>query len=188
MPLTVAGRGVHDLPVNAVFSLVLPAGAVVLLSACGGVNRPLDSSFNPLDSPGMRGGADVVDVTGPAYTPGQWLETTISSTAFFYKIPKGNDQPNKLLPSGTVLKVIATEGTYVQVELESGDVGYVPAIMVAERPTADQVPIVPLGPDGSVLEPIPGIHTPAPEPEVAPLDVSPVGETPGLIDPGVEIE
>jgi hypothetical protein len=136
----------------------------------------------------MRADADVVDATGPSYTPGQWLETTIPSTAFFSDEPKSNEQPRKLLSAGTVLKVISTEGTYVQVELESGDVGYVPAIMVAERPTSGQLPIMPLGPDGDLDVPVPGINTPAPEPEVAPLDVSPVGGTPGRIDPGVEIE
>ena len=134
----------------------------------------------------------MVDVSTPAYTPGQWLETTLPSTAFFHSI-SANGQPSKTLPMGTVLKVISTEGTYVQVELESGDVGYVPAIMVAERPAAGQVPIVPLGPDDFVpppvpgLGPIPGVGS-APEPEVSPLDVQPADGGAGALDPGTVIE
>lgn len=155
-----------------------------LLSSCADFNKPLDSGFNPLDPPGLRTEQDVVDVTGPAYTPGQWLETTIPSTAFYDDLPSANDQPKRQLEAGTVLKVISTEGTYVRVELESGDVGYVPSIMVAERPAAGEVPVVPLTPDGVSAEPG-GL---APEPEVAPLEVAPADGLPGRIDPGEEIE
>lgn len=176
--------------VNSAYSLVASTLAVVAMSSCSDMNRPLDSGFNPLDSPGSRSEAEVVDVSTPAYTPGQWLETTIPSTAFFHSI-SANAQPDKILPVGTILKVISTEGTYVQVELESGDVGYVPAIMVAERPAAGElpiVPVVPLGPDGVAPDPVPGVGGPAPEPEVAPLDVQPADGGPGALDPGTVIE
>jgi hypothetical protein len=168
---------------NAVSVHVLPLAACTLLASCADFNRPLDSSFNPLDPPGMRTGEDVVDVTTPAYTPGQWLETTIPGTAFFKTLPKATEQPDKLLEPGTVLKVIAVADTYVQVEQESGEVGYVPSIMVGQRPAEGEVPVVPLVP-----EPIPGVNAPAPDPEVAPLDVQPVDGNPGTIDPGDAIE
>lgn len=183
-----AGLGGHDCAVKAVMSLCLSGVAVIGLSSCGNFNKPIDSSFNPLDSPGSARDAEVVDVSGPAYTPGQWLETTIPSTAFFSSLPGGNDQPSQVLPAGTVLKVISTEGTYVRVELESGDVGYVPSIMVAERPADGGVPIVPVGPDGVVPPNVPGISGPAPDPEVEPLDVQPADGGPGVIDPGRVIE
>ena len=185
-----AGPGVHDCPVKAVMSLCLSGVVVIGLSSCGNFNKPIDSSFNPLDSPGSARDVDVVDVSGPAYTPGQWLETTIPSTAFFSSLPSpnGNEQPDKTLPAGTVLKVISTEGTYVRVELESGDVGFVPSIMVAERPVAGELPIVPVGPDGVVPPNVPGIGGPAPDPEVEPLDAQPADGGPGVIDPGGVIE
>ena len=186
MPLTLKRGEVHDRSVNFAYSLVASTLAVAAMSSCSDMNRPLDSSVNPLDSRGSRD-AEGVDVSIPAYMPGQWLETTIPSTAFFYAI-SATAQPDKILPVGTVLKVITTEGTYVQVELESGDVGYVPAIMVAQRPAAGQVPIVPLGPDGFVPDPVPGVVGPAPEPEVAPLDVQPADGGPGALDPGTVIE
>jgi hypothetical protein len=187
-PLTVARPAVQDRRVKAVLSLLVP-GAVVVLSSCADMNKPLEGGYDPLDSPGSRRNAPVVDVTGPAYTPGQWLETTIPSTAFYNTLPspRSNEQPSKTLASGTVLKVIATEGTYVQVELESGEVGYVPSIMVAEKPVAGQVPIVPVGPDG--LVPDAGFGGTAPEPEIPALDVQPAdGGPPGKIDPDSIIE
>ena len=72
--------------------------------------------------------------------------------------------------------------------LESGDVGFVPAIMVAQRPAEGEVPVVPLGPDGGPAAPTPGLDVPAPDPEVAPLDVQPADGGPGALDPGTVIE
>jgi len=101
------------------------------------------------------------------------------------------------------MKVVSNKGTYVRVELDSGSVGFVPEIMIAERRSANEVPItgpeVPLPDMGSVppiVEPgidsgegiapppeIPG--TPPPVPEVPPLPtpVPPVPEVPPLPTP-----
>ena len=168
-PLTRMAGGVHnDLVKTAIFPLCLGLSSVALVS-CGSWNQPLDGSYDPLSSPGSQRPGATMDVTGPQYRAGQWLETSTPNTAFFPRSPRGNDQPNKVLPASTPLKVITTEGTYVKVELEDGAIGYVPTIMVAEKPLGTQVPIVPEAPGNMVN---PGAYSGrAPEPEVPPLSV-----------------
>lgn len=140
-------------------------------------NDPLDGSFDPLDSPGSGRSAQVED-TGPRYQPGQWLETSMPNTAFFLKVPRGNEQPSRTLVSSTPLRVIATEGTYVKVELENGEIGYVPSIMVGEKPSPNEIPIVPVAPDSLLQPPTVGPGGLAPEPEIAPLSVEDASAVP----------
>lgn len=143
-------------------------------------NDPLDGDFNPLDSPGTALGTAAVEDTGPRYQTGQFVETTMPNTAFFNRVPRPNEQPARTLASATPLRVIATQGTYVKVELESGEIGFVPAIMVGEKPSPNEIPIVPvtpgnvlpqptIGPDGTGL---------APEPEIEPLSVEDASTVP----------
>ena len=54
---------------------------------------------------------------------------------FFRSIPKGNARADKVLAVATPLKVVSSKGAYVKVELDSGDVGYVPEIMGAPSGT-----------------------------------------------------
>lgn len=56
-------------------------------------------------------------------------------TAFFKNRPTGNADADKLLPRGTSMKVISHNDSYVKVELDSGEVGYVPSVML-EDPNA----------------------------------------------------
>lgn len=90
----------------------------------------------------------------------------MANSTFFKQIPKGNASANQVLAAGTPLKVISAQGTYVKVELESGDVGYVPEMMVAEQAVASDVPIVPVI-DPSIIGPPPvdGQYI-APDPEI----------------------
>ena len=169
MPLTRMADGVHNPPVKmAIIPLYLGACSVVLVS-CGSWNQPLDGSYDPLSSPGGQRPNATLDVTGPQYQAGQWLETSTPNTAFFPRTPRGDDQPSKVLPVSTPLKVITTDGTYVRVELEDGAIGYVPSIMVAEKPLGAQMPIVPEAP-ANIANPS-GYSGVAPEPEVPPLSV-----------------
>ena len=185
-------------------SLLTLSGLAILLASCGSLetfNQPLsgNSDFDPLTSPGSSSSRSlVVAPTSPSYAPGQWVETSMDNATFFNSIPKGNAQADKVFPSGTPMKVVSNKGTYVRVELDSGAVGYIPEIMIAERRPASEVPLtmpVEPAPDlGSVppiIEPdmesgegiapppeIPG--TPPPVPEIAPLpdSVPPVPAVP----------
>ena len=141
-------------------------------------NDPLDGGFDPLESPGSSSGMAQVEDTGPRYETGQFLETTMPNTAFFGGIPKANEQPMRTLASATPLRVISTQGTYVKVELESGEIGFVPAIMVGEKPSPDEIPIVPVTPGNVLPQPTVGPDGLAPEPEIAPLSVEEASTVP----------
>ncbi len=101
------------------------------------MNQPLgDTNFDPLEGPGKKSSRSSLSspkVTGPSYQPGQYVETAMPNSTFFNSIPKGNATADKVLPAGTPLKLIKTQGSYVKVSVDSGDVGYVPSIMVTER-------------------------------------------------------
>lgn len=178
--------------------LTLGALAIAAVS-CGSLTRlkkPLSSGgFDPLDSPGSSTGSSsaVVAPTTPSYKRGQWVETSMPNATFFKVIPKGSAQADKVLPVATPMKVVSSKGTYVKVELDAGDVGYVPEIMVIGRSAAAQPGLE--APDyGPVPPPVePGIGTPgiAPPPEVPgtppPLPtvppVPPVPDVPAPTDP-----
>lgn len=160
--------------------LTLGALAAVAVS-CGSLNnlkRPISGGgFDPLDSPGSTAGSAsaVVAPTKPNYKRGQWVETSMPNATFFRVIPKGSARADKVLAAATPMKVVDSKGTYVKVELDSGDVGYVPEIMVIERSATPgtQPGVVPnYGPVPSPVEP--GITTPG---------VAPVPEIPGTPPP-----
>ncbi|MFT6498319.1 MAG: hypothetical protein ACJAT6_000447 [Akkermansiaceae bacterium] len=90
---------------------------------------------------------------------------------FFRSIPKGNARADKVLAVATPLKVVSSKGAYVKVELDSGDVGYVPEIMVIERGGPSEAPgigpvpppVDPGSPSGTGIAPppeVPGITAP----------------------------
>ena len=162
-------------------------GASLLLCSCGdflkSINEPLPGGGNALDPPGTyQGEVPVVEATGPAYAPGEWVETSVPQAALYLRRPRSGDQPAQTLPQGTPLKVVSTSGTYARVELESGVVGFVPAIMLTRK--SAEAPLVPEGaPD---LLPPPSSLDLAPEPEVEPISVEEAQGVPSLIDPEAE--
>ncbi len=165
--------------------LVIPslASAAALLASCGSMNQPLGSGdgSNPLDAPGS-GTATQEDPYGPNFTPGTFLQTISPNTAFFSSFPKGNDQPTKTLSNHTDVKVISTKGSYVKVEVvDTGEVGYVPSVMLGEKRSPQEVPVTPAAGEVDVT---PGA---APEPEVPSIDppVAPEPEVPGIQAPEV---
>ncbi|MDP7657348.1 MAG: SH3 domain-containing protein, partial [Roseibacillus sp.] len=120
---------------------------------------------------------------GPRYAPGSYVEVTDANAGLYRRFPKGDMQPSTKLVPGTQLKVLSEKGSYVRVETESGQIGYVPAIMVRDR-MADStlVPLegtaLPLAPvDSTDLENLPPLPPAdpssfvAPEPEVPPISV-----------------
>ncbi len=172
-------------------ALPLLGGLSLVLASCGAlnnVNQPLDgSNFDPLNSPGSkkRSSSNLVTPTGPSYTPGQWVETAMANSTFFRAIPKGNASADKVLKAGTPLKVVKAQGSFIKVELDSGDVGYVPSIMVTERRaqsnsfssprSPNEVPIIPITPG----TPTSGSASGLPElPDLPPLPDVDGGNTP----------
>lgn len=98
------------------------------------MNRPITSgNFDPLSKPGA--GMNDAAANTTAYSAGQFVRAIMDNTAFFSTRPKGESDADKLLARGTSMKVISTTDSYVKVELDSGEVGWVPTLMV-EDPTA----------------------------------------------------
>lgn len=101
----------------------------VLVVACG--NGGYSGGSNPLDTAGGRGAeANLVE---SGFRPGEFVEAAMANTAFFRNKPAGEAEADSLLAIGTPMKVIAIDGSYVKVERDSGEVGYVPEIMLAKE-------------------------------------------------------
>jgi hypothetical protein len=163
------------------FTMALTAVAVLGLAACGTMTGPITGgTFDPLQVPG-RNNASTVS-TGPSYKAGQFVRTLMDNTAFFKTRPKGDADADKLLTRGTSMKVITISGTYVKVELDSGEVGFVPSIMV-EDPNATPDPLMATNPgEFQVYPPLaPDFQTPLPI--IDPAGLPPEGAIPTVIDP-----
>ena len=113
---------------------VIPSAIVLGLAGCDTMNRPITGgNFDPLSKPGagMNGAA----ANSTAFRPGQFVRAIMDNTAFFSSRPKGDSDADKLLARDTSMKVISASGSYVKVELDSGEVGWVPTLMI-EDPNA----------------------------------------------------
>jgi len=65
---------------------------------------------------------------------GSYLQVVTPSATLYSTYPKGNEQPSKILSTGSEVKVISMKGSYLKVEVvNTGDVGYVPSIMLGEK-------------------------------------------------------
>ncbi len=146
------------------------------------MNRPITSGdFDPLRPPGA-------DQAGPlandvVFAAGQFVRAAMDNTAFFKIRPKGDGDADKLLARGTSMKVISSSESYVKVELDSGEVGWVPTVML-EDPNA-------AAPGGAFDAPNPGEYQVYPPvgaygdalPQVMPGELPPEGAIPTVIDP-----
>jgi hypothetical protein len=157
----------------------LSFSAALAVVACDTMNRPLTSSgsFDPL-APAGGGGSSVNTVSGPSFKPGQFVRAAIDTTAFFSKRPKGDADADKILPRDTQMKIVSTDASYVKVELDSGEVGFVPSVMVYD-PTA---PAAGLPGDNYSVYP-PGGDPGAPLPVFDASGLPPAGSVPPVIDP-----
>ena len=179
------------------------AAVLIGLTACNTMNQPISTgAFDPLHTPGT--GETRVVAAGPAFTAGQFVSAVMNNTAFFSKRPKGDADADKLLPRGTSMKVISSDESYIRAELDSGEIGWVPVVMVedpnsasgtnaafdAGNPNEIQVyppigglpPIEPAGlpPEGAIPTVIePDAAGPAPLPDVAPPPPEPEPEATG---------
>ena len=152
------------------------------LVSCESMSGPLSGGdFDPLAPPGSNRTVEVS--TNNGFTQGQFVRAAMNDTAFFLKRPTGDAEANKLLKLDTQVKVISNEGAYAKVELDSGEVGYIPAVMLTDpnappaglpgAPGEIQVypPLTPIAPVDNTL------------PVVPPSEVPPGGSIPAVIDP-----
>lgn len=147
------------------------------LVSCETMNRPLTSSgsFDPLAAAG-GGGSTVNTVSAQSFKPGQFVRSSIDTTAFFTKRPKGDADADKILPRDTQMKIISSDSSYVKVELDSGEIGFVPSVMVYD-PNAPAAGL----PEGNYT-----VYPPAGDAPIPVFDASglpPAGSVPPVIDP-----
>jgi hypothetical protein len=159
---------------------VIPALVAMGLTACETVNRPVTGgSFDPLQAPGSEQPGATANVA--TFAAGQFVRTVMDNTAFFKARPKGDADADKLLPRGTSMKVISSGDSYVRVELDSGEVGWVPSVMLedpnAAAPTGDAF-AAPNPGEYQVYPPVGGTMPP-----VNPAEAPPEGAIPTVIDP-----
>lgn len=174
---------------------ILTFGAAsLLLASCGAfknLSRPLSGDFDPLTVPGGSAAAQQgAAVVAPSYTAGQWVETAMANAAFFRGIPKGNAKADKVLPAATPMKVVSTKDTYVKVELDSGEVGFVPEIMVIARgaakplsQTPDYSPVPPPA-DPAFGDPVAPFAQPGPAPGPGLPSLPIIPDVPSSAPPG----
>ena len=144
---------------------LLPAAAMILVS-CGGGGSLNSGTFDPLDAAGGGGGGGPRLVDG-GFKPGSFVKTSMDNAAFFSKKPDGDANADKLLSAGTPMKVISSDGSYVKVELDSGEVGYLPTVMVIDQNASAQPAYPGSGSEVQVWPPVPGGFDPV-EPVVDP--------------------
>ncbi len=135
MPLTRSDRRASFPRMNPRL-LLLPAFGLVFASCES--NGPIRSSFDPLDAAGGYGAQTNVVDTG--YRPGEFVSSVTPNTGFYKKRPDGEADADKLLPANTPMKVISDDGSFVKVELDSGEVGYVSTVQVMGQDEAAGTP------------------------------------------------
>jgi len=146
--------------------------SLVLVSCDFDTSLPNNGAYDPLGSPNGGEQLGIVDPYGASYTPGSFLQTTSPMTAFYSRFPQSMDQPDKTLPNGVDVKVISVKGSYIKVEVvNTGDVGFVPSVMLGEKRSPNEVPVT-ADPRGMQV-------TPGEAPRTEELSV----QAPGLLDP-----
>jgi hypothetical protein len=163
--------------------LALASGLTAIgLVACNTSNGPTDfGTTDPLRAPGS--GTDSTSIDTEGFSAGQFVRAAVDNTAFYLKRPKGAVDADKLLRRGTSMKVISTSGDYLKVELDSGEVGFVPPVMVEDAAGASSsTETLPSNPNEIQLyPPLPGSTQPLPP--GAPGEQPPAGAIPTVIDP-----
>lgn len=145
------------------------------------MTAPITSGdFDPLRPPGGNVGAGVK--TTQTFKAGQFVRAAMDNAAFFKARPNGDADADKLLARGTSVKVISSSGSYVKVELDSGEIGFVPSVMLEDPNAAPQT--LPLNPgEFQVYPPLPSNGIGGPLPVIDPAGLPPEGAIPTVIDP-----
>ncbi len=160
----------------------------IAIAACDTMNAPVSSSsFDPLRPPGSNR-QPASSSNSPELSPGQFVSANIPNTAFYKNKPKGSENADKLVSVGTQMKIIETESDYVKVELDSGEVGYVPAVMVSAPDLTPTPPdLLPFDGAYQVYPPLPGGDPTEPLPVIDPGGLPPDGSIPAIIDPDAPV-
>jgi len=150
--------------------------AAWLLAGCDTGGFSSSGSYDPLDPAGGFGNnAPLVD---SGFRPGSFVVTSMDNAAFFRERPEGDATADRLLPGNTPVKVISDDGSYVKVELDSGESGYMPSVMLVEQGGASMADPYNDG-EVQVWPPPPGGELP---PEIEPIDPD-APTIPPTIDP-----
>lgn len=156
--------------------------AVLGLAACDTMTTPLSSGgYDPLGPPGGKINNSVTSA-GPTFKAGQFVRAAMDNTALFKVRPKGDADADKLLKRGTSMKVISLSGSYVKVELDSGEIGFVPSVMLEDPNAVPSTPVTSPG-EYQVYPPLPGVGTGEALPTLDPTGLPPEGAIPTIIDP-----
>lgn len=169
---------------NQLIKMALASGVTALgLAACGTSDGPVGfGDADPLRAPGSSTTSPVIE---PGFRAGEFVRAIVDNTAFFTKRPKGDSDADKVLPRGTSMKVVSTVDSYLKVELDSGEIGFVPSVMV-EGSAENAAPLPPTNPNEIQLyPPLPGSNQPLPQ--VAPGEQPPAGSIPTVIDPDAPV-
>jgi len=143
------------------------------------MTRPITSGdFDPLRPPGSGSNSNLK--AGGSFVAGQFVRAAVNNTAFFKTRPKGDADATKLLTRGTSMKVISHSDSYVKVELDSGEVGFVPSVMLEDPSAPPNTPRTNPG-EFQIYPPLDGNNQPFPA--VTPAEKPPEGAIPTVIDP-----
>jgi hypothetical protein len=144
-------------------TLLFAAPLALALTACDPNGSYMSGSgIDPLRPPSS--GLQNNESYGIELQPGQFVSAAINNTAFYKNQPKDDQEADKLLTQGTPMKIIALLGSFTKVELDSGEVGFIPTVMIStgdsdlgdlapvEGAVDIEPPIIPL--DGDVPLPV----------------------------------
>jgi hypothetical protein len=160
--------------------------AVLSLAACDTMTGPVTSGgYDPLLPAGS--GNTRTPSMGATFSAGQFVRASMDNTAFFKDRPNGDADADKLLKRDTSMKVISTSGSYVKVELDSGEIGFIPSVML-EDPNAAQKTLTAAPGEYQVYPPLPGTGAGEPLPVIDPAGMPPEGAIPTVIDPDAPSE
>lgn len=159
--------------------------AALSLAACDTMTGPITSGgYDPLLPAGSSN--TPVQSAGPSFSAGQFVRASMDNTAFFKTRPKGEADADKLLKRGTSMKVVSTANSYVKVELDSGEIGFVPSVMLEDPNAAPQTVTTNPG-EYQVYPPLPGTGIGQPLPPLDPTGLPPEGAIPTVIDPDAPV-
>lgn len=155
--------------------------AALSLAACDTMTGPITrSGYDPL----LPAGSSNVPTQNlsPVFSAGQFVRASMDNTAFFKTRPSGDADADKLLKRGASMKVISAANSYVKVELDSGEIGFVPSVMLEDPNAAPQTLTSNPG-EYQVYPPLPGTGVGQPLPALDPAGLPPEGAIPTVIDP-----
>jgi hypothetical protein len=160
--------------------------AALSLAACDTMTGPITrGGYDPLLPAGSNN--TPVQSLSPAFSAGQFVRASMDNTAFFKTRPSGDADADKLLKRGTSMKVISSANSYVKVELDSGEIGFVPSVML-EDPNAAPPTLTTNPGEYQVYPPLPGTGVGQPLPPLDPAGLPPEGAIPTVIDPDAPVE